>query len=97
YYNNGAVLVPSNVTGGSKGVGTINAAGLYVGGNAVLTTASGFVGSIANGVINRGVELDSFAAPSIVTGVRADGTAASPTTLQAADEISSLNAFGYNG
>jgi hypothetical protein len=43
------------------------------------------------------VELDSFAAPSHFSGVRADGTNAAPTTLQSGDEIASFNAFGYNG
>lgn len=50
----------------------------------------------ANGVTTR-IELDSYAAVPRFTCARADGTAASPTTLQAADEICSLNAFGYNG
>lgn len=50
----------------------------------------------ANGVDTR-VELDSYAAVNRFTCVRADGTAASPTTLQSADQICSINAFGYNG
>lgn len=35
--NDGGVTVPPTVTGGSKGVGSLNAAGLYVGGVAVLS------------------------------------------------------------
>lgn len=50
----------------------------------------------ANTVIAR-AELDSYAAAAHWTCVRADGTAASPTTLQAADSICSFNGFGYNG
>lgn len=50
----------------------------------------------ANATISR-VESDSYAAAAIFTGVRADGTAASPTGLVNADEIASLNAFGYDG
>jgi hypothetical protein len=37
----GGVTVPSTVTGGDKGAGTLNAGGLYDSGNRVLTTASG--------------------------------------------------------
>lgn len=50
----------------------------------------------ANGVIAR-IEIDAFAQSAHFSGVRADGTAASPTTLQSNNEIVSLNAFGYNG
>jgi hypothetical protein len=50
----------------------------------------------ADGVTTR-IELDAFAAVPRFSCVREDGTAASPTTLQANDEICSLNAFGYNG
>lgn len=38
--NDGGVTVPSTVTGGSKGAGTLNVAGLYDTGNRVLTLAS---------------------------------------------------------
>lgn len=44
--NSGGVTVPSTVTGGDKGVGTLNASGLYVNGTAVSTT-TGTVTSIA--------------------------------------------------
>lgn len=53
-------------------------------------------GANANGTDAR-FEIDSYAATAHFTGVRADGTAAAPTTLQANDSIVSLNAFGYNG
>ena len=50
----------------------------------------------ANTAIGR-VEIDTYGASAVVTGVRADGTAASPTTLVANDEIMSINAWGYDG
>jgi hypothetical protein len=50
----------------------------------------------ANGVTAR-FELDAFAAVPRYSCARSDGTAASPTTLQSADEICSINSFGYNG
>lgn len=43
------------------------------------------------------IELDSYAAASRYTCVRADNTNAAPATLQGGDEVCSLNAFGYNG
>jgi hypothetical protein len=49
----------------------------------------------ANSTATR-VEIDSAAASAYVSSVRVDGTAASPTTLQAGDEIGGYNAFGYN-
>jgi|SRR5882762_437271 len=42
-------------------------------------------------------EIDSFDASSHFSGVRANGTVSSPTTLTSTSEIVSLNAFGYNG
>lgn len=50
----------------------------------------------ADSVIGR-LEVDTTGQPAILTGLRADGTAASPTTLVANDEILSLNAWGYDG
>jgi hypothetical protein len=50
----------------------------------------------ADGTPSR-VEADGFAAPTYFSGIRKDGTNASPTTLQSGDEIASLNAWGYNG
>jgi hypothetical protein len=43
------------------------------------------------------VELDSFGAAAYLSGVRYDGTNASPTTLQSGDEIAGVNAWGYTG
>jgi hypothetical protein len=43
------------------------------------------------------VENDAFGAAAYYTGIRWDGTSGSPTTLQSGDEISALNAWGYNG
>jgi hypothetical protein len=50
----------------------------------------------ADGTPSRN-EVDSFGSASYFSGVRRDGTNASPTTLQSGDEIASLNAWGYNG
>lgn len=50
----------------------------------------------ANTVVNR-LELDSYAAVSRFTGVRADGNAAIPSALQANEQIVALDAWGYNG
>lgn len=50
----------------------------------------------ANGVMAR-AELDAFANVGVYSCVRADGTAASPTAVQANDELCSLNGWGYNG
>lgn len=59
FENSGGVMLPSTVTGGDKGVGTLNAAGLYVNGVAVSTatslalssiTAAVAANTIANGV-----------------------------------------------
>lgn len=49
-----------------------------------------------DGVISR-AELDSFGASSHFSGVRSGGTAAAKTALSSGDEITGLNAFGYNG
>lgn len=53
-------------------------------------------GAGVDGVVAR-VLLDSFGAPSIWTGRRADGTNSAKTALVSGDEISSLNAWGFNG
>ncbi len=50
----------------------------------------------ADGVSSR-IEQNSFGAGSFFTGVRANGTNASPTTLVANDSISSFNGWGYDG
>jgi hypothetical protein len=48
FENDGGITVPSTVTGGDKGAGTINAAGLFVNGVAV-QTAAGTVTSVGTG------------------------------------------------
>jgi hypothetical protein len=45
-YDQGGVILPSTVTGGSKGQGTLNASGLYVNGVAVITSAGAPVQSV---------------------------------------------------
>lgn len=52
--------------------------------------------SQADGVVAR-YELDTVAAPALITGTRVDGTRAAPTHVVAADELTSFNAYGYNG
>jgi hypothetical protein len=47
FENDGGITVPSTVTGGDKGAGTINASGLYVNGVAVNTSAAA-VASVSN-------------------------------------------------
>ena len=43
------------------------------------------------------IEIDGFANTAYVSGVRYDGTNASPTTLQLGDEIGGYNAWGWDG
>lgn len=52
--------------------------------------------SQSDGVVAR-YELDTVAAPAFITGTRVDGTRAVPTHVVAADELTSFNAYGYNG
>ena len=62
------------------------------------TSQTGALLQISNaaGTVSR-LESDSYAAASHYSGVRANGTVASPTTLVSGNEIVSLNAFGYDG
>lgn len=50
----------------------------------------------ADGVSGR-IEQDSFAASSFFSGIRANGTNASPTGLITDDAITSFNGWGYDG
>jgi len=45
-YSLGGILAPSSVTGGSKGVGTVNASNLYINGNAVPQSVFGRTGAV---------------------------------------------------
>ena len=47
--------------------------------------------------VDARIEADAYAAVGRFSGVRADGTAASPTALLSADEIAGINAYGYDG
>ena len=161
-YSQGGVVLPIGVTGGSQGVGTLNAQGLFINGVPVVATSSpvssvfgrtGAVVSATNdyafsqisgtlgngqatgaytginglGILTRAtqlnlngaaiqppqsgallqleqanatagrLEMDTFGAAGYNSTVRSDGTAASPTTLQAGDELGGFNAWGYNG
>lgn len=65
------------------------------------TTPAAQTGMMLQLVQNNGssgrVEVDTFAGTALYSGIRANGTAASPTTLVLNDEIASLNAGGYDG
>lgn len=50
----------------------------------------------ADGTPTR-LQLNSYGSASFFSGIRADGTNASPTAVQSGDELASLNAWGYNG
>lgn len=50
----------------------------------------------ANSNVAR-IQVDAAASTAIWSGTRVDGTRASPTALAANDEISSFNAWGWNG
>ena len=54
--NDGGITVPSTVTGGDQGAGTINAGGLFVNGVAVPTTASS-VASVGNAAADTSLTL----------------------------------------
>ena len=119
-YNNGCVTLPSTVTGGCEGNGSLNAQSLFIAGAAVPSTALANVWSqtqtlnknaaslpapdtgtllqvgSADGTASR-IEATAAASSATFTGRRADGTVASPTTLQNADLIAAFNAHGYDG
>lgn len=62
------------------------------------TAQTGTVLQLLNAdTVSSRLEIDGFAATSYLSLVRSDGTNASPTTLQSADEIGGLNAWGYDG
>jgi hypothetical protein len=48
FENDGGITLPSTVTGGDKGAGTINAAGLFVNGSTVVTNLTGPITSVGN-------------------------------------------------
>lgn len=50
----------------------------------------------ANTAIAR-LELDAYGNTGVVSCVRADGTAASPTAVQSGEELCSFNGWGHNG
>jgi hypothetical protein len=51
----GGVTIPSTVTGGDKGIGTLNASGLFVNGTAVVTSLTGYVQGAGSLVTNKAV------------------------------------------
>jgi hypothetical protein len=71
---------------------------ININGGATPAAQSGMIlqGVAANAAVGR-LEVDTYAGTTIITGVRANGTLASPTTLVSNDEILSLNAWGYDG
>lgn len=66
--NDGGVTIPSSVTGGSKGSGTLNATGLYVAGVAATVT-------IASGTATLGTSAIASGAKASTVTVTATGTA----------------------
>jgi hypothetical protein len=82
-----------------------NATNIFTAAQTINLNAAALPGAQTGTIIQAGqldgvtarMELDSFAAASRFTCVRADGTNSSPTTLQNGDEICSINSFGYNG
>ena len=72
--------------------------GISLNATALPTKQTGTVLQLANAdTVASRVENDAFANTAYFTGIRFDGTNASPTTLQNLDEISGINAWGYNG
>ena len=96
FENDGSIIVPPSITGGSKGAGTINAAGLYINGVAVTSagitaltgdgTATG-PGSAALTLATVNSNVGSFGGASSVPSFTVNGkgliTAASVTTVVA--------------
>jgi len=82
--NSGGVTVPSTVTGGDKGAGTINSSGLhYVAGNAVgssatspvtLNTTTGAIGCATCGVTGTGLNQFASTTSAQLAGVISDET-----------------------
>jgi hypothetical protein len=93
YFVAGVRIPQVNLANVFKSVQSVN---LNVGALPTPQTGTVIQTSNAAGTITR-FEADSYASSVHFSGVRADGTVASPTALIAADEIVSLNAFGYNG
>jgi hypothetical protein len=89
FENDGGITVPSTVTGGDQGVGTINCAGIYVNGIAVtggggsgtvtsasVVSANGLAGTVATATTTPAITLSTT-----VTGVlKGNGTAISAAT-----------------
>lgn len=89
--NNGNLILSGNVTHTALTKVNLNAASLPA-------AQTGTILQVGNAdAAPTRIEADSFGAASFFSGVRKDGTNASPTTLQSGDEIASLNAWGYNG
>lgn len=88
--NLGINLAHSNLFTATQAV-SLNAGSLQ-------TALAGTVARLANvdGTITR-LELDSYAAASVFSCVRANTTAAAPSALLSGDEICSLNSWGYDG
>jgi hypothetical protein len=87
-------ITPSSIiveAGAATGIYSLNAANLPA-------SQTGTVLQLGNADATASrLEIDGFGATSYVSLVRADGTAASPTTLQSGDEIGGFNGWGYNG
>lgn len=82
FENDGGITVPSTVTGGDKGAGTINAAGLYVNGSAV---------SIACITTSNALQYNASGSFGCVSGATSNGTA---LTVAQGDFVLGSNSSG---
>jgi len=73
FENDGGITVPSTVTGGDQGVGTINAGGLYVAGTSVNNGSIITAGTVATARLSTAIQTDSF-------GITVDGGGSAITT-----------------
>lgn len=90
----GAVVSSINLAHANTWTGaqTVNLSG---GALPALTGRAFQVGGVSGG--NARLEFDAFGGLGLFTCTRADGTATSPTAVQAGDEICALSAWAYDG
>lgn len=91
-YSLGGILAPSSVTGGSQGVGTINAAGLFVNGSAVTYSVAGTANQITANTLSGVVTLSTpstFVAPGSIS---ATTSIVSGTSIAAGTSLTSTGA-----
>lgn len=94
YYNNGGVLVGSSVTGGSKGAGTINATGIYVGGNNNLNLIAAGTYPGATSLTTLGtIATGTWAATTVGPSYGGTGVNNGASTLTLAGSLATSGAF----